>query len=395
MLHLSETSRPAWSDGSPLPFGTLTFYAENTHELLDVYDAEDLGAPLTNPVEADSDGIFPDIWLDATLRYGVALHDRYGRLIYHVPAYRTPVTEGAFKYLDAQIRSVDGDGRPIPGDTLTLTDDEEAVVSGYADPECTVPLTNPIVADAGGLFPAIYRPDPQDEPAESTTKLLLHFDENVVYSGSNVPIDSAEVPNTVTKDAGFQPESQSAVAKFGSACTNHYAEFTDPISGFRIPATNFDLDAATKWTIEAFIYLPTLDEEVSSVELAILRRKGGAMPAWFGVLPGSPGAAELFFYESRDSDSAILGPANSIPQNEWVHVAVCRDGTQGYLFVNGVLGSGGEITGNTDFSTDLQLWSSNQAWPATGTAFIDELRVVVGEALYTSNFTPPSAPFDP
>ncbi len=168
MLHLSETSRPAWSDGSPLPFGTLTFYAENTHELLDVYDADSLGSTLANPVEADSDGIFPDIWLDATLRYGVALHDRYGRLVYHVPAYRTPVTEGAFKYLDAQIRSVDGDGRPIPGDTLTLTEDEE-VVSGYADRECTVPLTNPIVADAGGLFPAIYLPDPEGPPPEELT----------------------------------------------------------------------------------------------------------------------------------------------------------------------------------------------------------------------------------
>lgn len=165
MLYLDANSRPAWSDGQPLPFGTLTFYAENTHELLDVYDADSLSSTLTNPVVADSAGDFPAIWLDASLRYGVKLEDRYGRLVYHVPAYRTPVTEGAFQYLDAQIRAVDGDGAPIPGATLTLTDDEDAVVSGYADPECTIPHTNPVVADAGGLFPAIYLPDPvSDEP---------------------------------------------------------------------------------------------------------------------------------------------------------------------------------------------------------------------------------------
>jgi hypothetical protein len=164
MLHLSEDSRPAWSDGNSLPFGTLTFYAENTHELLTVYDGEDMGTPLDNPVVADENGEFPEVWLNAALRYGVKLEAQDGRLVYHVPAYRIPPTEGAFKYLDAQIRVVDGDGIPVPGAEITLTDDDENVVSGYADPECTIPHTNPVVADAGGLFPPIYVPDVEPEP---------------------------------------------------------------------------------------------------------------------------------------------------------------------------------------------------------------------------------------
>ncbi len=139
--------------GEPLPFGTLTFYAAKTLEPVPVYDSEALNSELDNPVEADSEGVWPDIWLDPEISYRVQLHDADGVLQYDCPQY-VPYEAGPFLYLDAQFRCA------VPGATLTFTLDDDPVAI-YADPQLQTPLQNPVQADAAGLFPAIYLEDGQ------------------------------------------------------------------------------------------------------------------------------------------------------------------------------------------------------------------------------------------
>lgn len=153
MLYLSADAVPTDDKGQPLAFGIRTFYVEDTTTLTDVYDASDLSTALDNPQIADADGVFPDAWLDPSVRYGVKLEDQYGRLIYHVPWYRLIDSSDAFKYLEAQVRLVDGSGTPIPGGTISFSG---GTVVSYADVDCTIAQTVPVVADAGGLLPAIY-----------------------------------------------------------------------------------------------------------------------------------------------------------------------------------------------------------------------------------------------
>jgi len=101
----------------------------------------------------------------------------------------------------------------------------------------------------------------------------------------------------------------------------------------------------------------------------------------------------MYFYWV-DSSPALYGPANlgSIQIGEWTHFAICRSGSTLYPFKNGVLGT------TTSISQTLNNPSSNVniggavAGSGMWNGYIANLRVLKGTALYTSNFTPPTAP---
>ena len=157
MLYLSATSAPRTAAGLSFAYGTLAFYISGTTALATVYDASDLATPLTNPVEADADGLWPDIWLDPAVTYRVILQDRYGVLAYDVDPYLPYQTDTAFQYLDAQVQALSG-GAVVPGAELDITV-SSAVASVYADSGLDAALPNPVVADAGGRFPPVYLDD--------------------------------------------------------------------------------------------------------------------------------------------------------------------------------------------------------------------------------------------
>jgi hypothetical protein len=77
----------------------------------------------------------------------------------------------------------------------------------------------------------------------------------------------------------------------------------------------------------------------------------------------------------------------------WSHVAYVRSGTSGYFYLNGKLVSGA-ITDNSNYSgTTGTLYVGRQS---DGTAqfqgYMNALRIVKGTAVYTGEFTPPTAP---
>jgi len=76
--------------------------------------------------------------------------------------------------------------------------------------------------------------------------------------------------------------------------------------------------------------------------------------------------------------------------NQWVHVALTRDGTTLRLFLNGVL------KGSSTASLGASNYPLNVAGDSTGRVgvqgYVSDVRVVKGTALYTSAFSPPTAP---
>ncbi len=97
---------------------------------------------------------------------------------------------------------------------------------------------------------------------------------------------------------------------------------------------------------------------------------------------------------------AWISSANSIEtgqnySNTWIHFALCRSGTSFRVFKNGTQ-IGSTLSNSTNFNNTTQaLRIGNETSASTGAAFkgyITNFRWTKGSALYTSNFTRPSAP---
>jgi len=89
--------------------------------------------------------------------------------------------------------------------------------------------------------------------------------------------------------------------------------------------------------------------------------------------------------------SSFIINAGTILYNEWVHLAVVRNSGTIYLYVNGV--QEGSASLSQDFNKD-DMWigvtGDNTAKGING--HVSDFRVVVGSPVYTSAFTPPTAP---
>jgi len=81
----------------------------------------------------------------------------------------------------------------------------------------------------------------------------------------------------------------------------------------------------------------------------------------------------------------------------WHHVAVTRQGVNLRIFIDGVQ-QGATATDSTDIigSDNPMLLGAlmyNSAYQQVLDGWVDEVRITKGVARYTSNFTPPAAPF--
>ena len=117
--------------------------------------------------------------------------------------------------------------------------------------------------------------------------------------------------------------------------------------------------------------------------------------------PDDPGTFAEFGYDFLTGElkfqartTPIVSVATTMPTNQWAHVAACRSGTSLRLFINGTQ-VGSTTTDSTNFvSTTGNIRVGGSSFSATHSVngYLSNFRVVNGTALYTSNFTPPTAP---
>ena len=93
------------------------------------------------------------------------------------------------------------------------------------------------------------------------------------------------------------------------------------------------------------------------------------------------------------TSGATMFAGATVSTNQWVHVAIARSGTTLRRFINGTE-TGSFFTTSSNFSgTDFKIGGSPHGNIGYLTGYMDELRITVGVARYTANFTPPSVPF--
>jgi hypothetical protein len=138
------------------------------------------------------------------------------------------------------------------------------------------------------------------------------------------------------------------------------------------------------FTFEAWVYV---SERSANYNIAATRGSGATVNGW-NIHIGTNGAIYVF------TDAFVFNGVGTVPLNSWTHVVFTRSGTgtnQTVIYINGV--SVGTATNSQDFSnTTLGVGNANDGSQYPFLGYISNVRLVKGTAVYTSNFTPPTAP---
>lgn len=206
------------------------------------------------------------------------------------------------------------------------------------------------------------------------TSLLLHGNG---ADGSTVFTD--ETGKTVT--AYGNARISTAQSKFGGASA--YFDGT----GDYLTCTDATLVFGTgDFTIACFIYLPSTP--IGSFAAIVDIRSAGIAQAG-SVLFHVNSSRQLGYWSF-----ALVSAANALPLNAWVHCAICRKLGVTQLFIDGIVVGSVADTGDKVASQCMIGAVYDGANPAFN-GYIDDLHIIKGIALYTSAFTPPTAPADP
>jgi hypothetical protein len=122
---------------------------------------------------------------------------------------------------------------------------------------------------------------------------------------------------------------------------------------------------------------------------------GAALYSTINTYPSSTGL--LFYIETGgrytiDVNGIILQPVGTAALNAWVHWAVVRNGSTLSIYINGT--SIGSVSSSTTFTDQYAVIGRTGAGENSNffLGYLSNIRIVKGTAVYTSNFTPPTAP---
>jgi hypothetical protein len=265
----------------------------------------------------------------------------------------------------------------------TYTDTNDYVING--------PFIGRLSGTAGGYFngfmsnlrmvkgTAVYTsnfsPPSSDLTAISGTSLLTCQSRNFVDNSSNA---FAVTPSTVAISP-FNPFAQSTT--YDTTINGGAAYFNGSTDYLTLP-NNMTVIGSNQYTMECWVY-PTI---VSSGEIPIVKLYNATQTIDFRIVSSK--------MQSRINNSAtIVGGNTTLYPNQWYHIAVVK-GAAGLtkLYINGVA----EATTATDSTTytafTIPRIGANQTPNLYFNGWICDVRVLNGTALYTANFTPPTAP---
>jgi hypothetical protein len=243
------------------------------------------------------------------------------------------------------------------------------------------------VASARGF--GLFGPIPGDPFFSSTTLLLPGNGTNGAQN--NTFLDSSTNNFTITRNGNttqgtFSPFPPASGTAYSAAANGGSGSF-DGSGDYLTLATNAALDMGTgNFTVEMWVY--STDASVDTQNRRFFATDAnGAASIQIGHVTTTTGVAQ--YCDNGTLGTVITGTTNIL--NQWAHIAAVRSSGTVTLYVNGV----SEGTPATDTGNKGSASFTIGKYPgASGhmKGFMGSLRVVKGTAVYTANFTPPTAP---
>lgn len=216
----------------------------------------------------------------------------------------------------------------------------------------------------------------------STTPLTAIANTSLLTCQSNRFVDNSTNAFTITRAGDvsvqafspFAPTASYAAANVGGSGyfdgSGDYLSSSSPSTGLSFGTGDF--------SIEYWIY------KLNSNNMCVLDARNAASASPWVVTVDASNFPN--FYDGTSYISSI-----AVQLNAWTHVAVVRNSGVLRIYVNGVQGYSASYTANLDRTAGFVIGDTvHTAAPVNG--YISNLRVVKGSAVYTSAFTPPTAP---
>lgn len=237
---------------------------------------------------------------------------------------------------------------------------KEAVYTGAFTPP-SGPLTT-----TGGTYPSTTNVD-----TSITSELLLSgTDAHVLDKSQNINLKLFGTAAAVTSASSPTPPNNTNISSQNSI-------FLDGNSDYVIGTVP---DMSGTWTVEFWAYSTS-----AGVQQSMVSFHSGSVS---GINISKSSSNYLVVDNGVNAQSAFTGAV--IPSNSWSHIAVVRNGTTTTGYINGSSVGSHSFTPSTVNSILVGRYNSSPSFYFSG--YIQDLRVSVGKARYTSNFTVPSSP---
>ena len=219
----------------------------------------------------------------------------------------------------------------------------------------------------------------ETDPYRSQVSLLLHGDGT---NGSTTITDSSPSPKTVTAVGNAQIST--ALSKFGGASV----AFDDVIPSYLTLPTSADFALGDTWTVEAWMFCRVVGPGSDRNALLLLGAVSQAGSLAIYVENGGN-----FIVRAGVVGNDVVG-TGQVLASQWQFWAVSCLSNVATLYLDGQSVAAGSVSGSVTAQSGRVASLGDGSLAAYNLdGYIDDLRITKGVARYTSNFTPPTAPF--
>jgi Concanavalin A-like lectin/glucanases superfamily/GLEYA domain len=249
-------------------------------------------------------------------------------------------------------------------------------------------ISNVRVVKGTALYTSNFTPSTTPLTAVSGTSLLTcqsnRFKDN---SSNNFVITRTGTPS-VQVFAPFEPSNNYSVTTHGGCAYFGQLASTDLLT-LQASASAYDL-SGSNWTVEAYINCEVTTFTDGQIRF-LMGGSNGTASAWTFCINSD---YSLSFSRPLTGSTVIQSAANAIVPNAWYHVAVSYFNGNAYMFVNGAVVAGPvAITKPSAASISFKIGYDSVGTVSTRfKGYISDVRINTTNAIYTTSFTPPTAP---
>ena len=226
------------------------------------------------------------------------------------------------------------------------------------------------VVKGTAVYTAAFTPPTAPLTAITNTQLLCNFTNAAIFdnTGKN---DLETVGNA---------QISTSVVKYGTG--SMYFDGTG--DSLNIVSSSNLIFGSGNFTVEFWMYTSDAAADVIS------KRASGGYGA-FGIYIS--GANTIQGYVSTTGTSWVFTGTRTFTNNVWAHIALVRDGSSIYLYLDGSQSTSGSVSTSALMSETNPVIIGGTRGNGDFVGYIDDLRITKGVARYTANFTVPARAF--